>query len=653
VPAGLVGGGVAVGVLALAAIGYAISRSNDTATNDTPSDPLAIQPVAVAPLRPHDDKRPAPTANAGAAKGGEVRVASLTQKSPATIGGGASSKTGTPSPTAPVGGATAGADMPADGEISSDDLARRRKMQVPADDRGAKPLLAPNDPSSSSGNSDKPDKASASAPADGSAATKTAGDAELRVKLPDDDAQQKALQQLKDVLKDDFAGAKSADAQLALAQKLEKLATDTKSDSAARYVMFSQALELATKLADAGLTTSILDALSKSYDFDVWDLRQKTFTQLARAAKTPEDRAAIAKAALELAELGLPDGHADISVALTTTALNLAAAAKDTGLRDQAKDLNERAKRMAKDQVAYDEALKKLKSSPDDPAANLLVGRIKCFVLEDWTNGAAYLAKGSDEALKAVAKQETASPTDAEPQAKLADGWWDQAENLGKSGARKDDPLLKSMHNRAMYWYRLAAPNLSGLIAEKVQKRIAAEEAAKPEGPITETAYLDDMAEQNPSLANASLGKHGETGYERPRGFGGFGGGRRGGPGIGGGGPAPPSRVVVNGQEAKHALSMQPQANGSATVAYQLDGKYRAFDGVVAVMDGATQPCAVQFRVFADGKLLWASRALSHPGDVQQFKLRIAKVQTLQLEVRCQGGNAGALTAWINPAVGK
>ena len=658
VPTGLVGGGVAVAVVALAAIGYAISRSNDAAPADAPSDPAVSQPIAVAPLHPHDDKRPAQPASAGPAKSGEVRVASLPQKPPAINGGGSPSKTGNPSPTAPVGGANGGSpdEMPADGEIGSADLARRRGLQIPPDDRGSKPLLGPNDPSLSSGKPDKSGKPT-DAPADGSAATKIAGDTESRVTPPDDVAQQKALQQLKDVLKDDFAGAKSPEAQLALAQKLQKLATDTKNDPAGRYVMFSQALELATKCADVGLTTAILDSLSNSFDFDIWDLRQKTFTQLARGAKTPDDRAAIAKAALELAEQALPDGHAEIAVALTTTALNLAAAAKDVALHDQAKDLNERAKRMQKEQIAYDEALKRLKTAPDDAAANLLVGRIKCFVLEDWANGPAYLVKGADEALKAVAKQEAANPTDAEQQAKLADGWWDQADSLAKKAERKDDPVLKSIHNRAMYWYRLAAPNLTGLIAAKVQKKIDAEEAAKPEGPITETAYLDDMAEQNPSLANASLGKHGETGYERRGGYGGFGGGAKRGGGRFGGIPAPdvPGQVVVNGQAAKHALSLQPQANGSATVAYQLDGKYRAFEGVVAVMDGATQPCAVQFRVFADksNKPLWVSRVLSRPGEFQSFALRIAKVQTLQLEIRCQGSNAGALTAWINPAVGK
>ena len=199
-------------------------------------------------------------------------------------------------------------------------------------------------------------------------------------------------------------------------------------------------------------------------------------------------------------------------------------------------------------------------------------------MLEDWTNGPAFLVKGTDEALKGVSKQEAANQTDAEQQAKLADGWWDQADSLAKKAERKDDPVLKSIHNRlrciGIVW---RAPNLSGLIAEKVQKRIAAEEAAKPERPITETAYLDDMAEQNPSMANASLGKHGETGYERRSVFGGFGGGggkRGGGRGLGGfPGSDVPSRVVINGQEAKHALSLQPQANGSSTVAYPLAGK--------------------------------------------------------------------------------
>ncbi len=528
-------------------------------------------------------------------------------------------------------------------------------MQIPGDERPLKldPATSPASPGKTAPGSSN--STNSTATADGTSPAKSPDNAaevvEKKVPLPDDAAQQKALQQLKDVLKADFADAKTLESQLALAHKLQKLAIDTKHDPGSKYVMLSQALELAIKCSDVALATGLIDALDKSFETDVWDLRQKTFGQLAHAAKTADDRAAIAKSALELAEQALPASHADTAVALSATALNLAAAAKDTGLRDQARELGERAKRLQKEQPAYDAAVAKLKTAPDDVGANLIVGRVKCFLLEDWPGGLPFLAKGGDEALTALAKQELANSTDAEQQVKLADGWWDQSD---KKSDRKDDPVLKSLHARAMYWYRLAAPNLSGLLAARVQKRIDGEEATKPDAPITETAYLDDLPDQNPMMANQDLGKHGETGYERnnPRGPGG-GGGRRGRGMQGPGAPNLPRKVALAGVEAQHALSLQPQANGSATVGYAMEGKYRLFTGVAAIMDGSNQQCAVMFRVLADGKVIWSSKPMYRSGDAQKFSLRIAKAQLLQLEILCKGANAGALTAWINPAVGR
>ena len=78
-------------------------------------------------------------------------------------------------------------------------------------------------------------------------------------------------------------------------------------------------------------------------------------------------------------------------------------------------------------------------------------------------------------------------------------------------------------------------------------------------------------------------------------------------------------------------LSLQPQPNGNATVAYQLDGKYRVFNGAVAIMDGATLPTAVKFRVYADGKPIWSSRVLNRSGEAQTFTLRIAKAHGIQV----------------------
>jgi hypothetical protein len=75
------------------------------------------------------------------------------------------------------------------------------------------------------------------------------------------------------------------------------------------------------------------------------------------------------------------------------------------------------------------------------------------------------LALGKDEALKLVAKQELEGVASSTEQAKLGDGWWNLAEN--GEGATK-----KQMQARAGYWYQKALPSLSGIMKDKVEKRI-------------------------------------------------------------------------------------------------------------------------------------------------------------------------------------
>ena len=47
----------------------------------------------------------------------------------------------------------------------------------------------------------------------------------------------------------------------------------------------------------------------------------------------------------------------------------------------------------------------KLKTNPDDPQANLALGRYRCFAKGDWEAGLPLLAKSGDAALASLAKK--------------------------------------------------------------------------------------------------------------------------------------------------------------------------------------------------------------------------------------------------------
>jgi formylglycine-generating enzyme required for sulfatase activity len=111
-------------------------------------------------------------------------------------------------------------------------------------------------------------------------------------------------------------------------------------------------------------------------------------------------------------------------------------------------------------------AEEKLKTSPDDPAACLTVGRWRCFREGAWDDGLKFLAMSSDQTLKKLAADDLASkPSTAGYRVARGDAWWDAAEK-----AAGDDKL--GMLRRAQCWYSEALPDLNGLAEAKVEKRL-------------------------------------------------------------------------------------------------------------------------------------------------------------------------------------
>ena len=96
-----------------------------------------------------------------------------------------------------------------------------------------------------------------------------------------------------------------------------------------------------------------------------------------------------------------------------------------------------------------------LKEKPNDPDANLVVGKYLCRTKGDWEKGLPMLALGSNAKLKALAEEDIKGATTAEEQVKLGDAWW---EANGKQ--------------RASFWYEKASPSLVGLEKDRVQERL-------------------------------------------------------------------------------------------------------------------------------------------------------------------------------------
>ena len=176
----------------------------------------------------------------------------------------------------------------------------------------------------------------------------------------------------------------------------------------------------------------------------------------------------------------------DTAKQLGATATDLARKSKDSELVKETvgrtgtitKEITE----IQKAQANVEDAVATLDKNPTDMAANLAVGKFRCFMKNLWSKGIPMLALGEDPALRDLAVKELKGVTDAAGKAKLGDAWWETGEK--KAGVAKRNILA-----HATSWYEQAVPDMApGLAKLKVEKRIA--QAAEEPVPVAKTGAL-------------------------------------------------------------------------------------------------------------------------------------------------------------------
>jgi hypothetical protein len=228
---------------------------------------------------------------------------------------------------------------------------------------------------------------------------------EALLAVPDADKQKAIEKTLKEVYGTEYAKGKPED-KAELAKKLMQQAEETNDDFATKYVLWREASLVAAQAGDMDTSMALLDKIAKTYAADLAPLRK---TALATLGAVTQD-----------GELARAVG-----------------------------------------------AMKTMLEKPDDPMANLILGRYLCFVKGDWDKGMPYLGKNAYPVFKALVEKEGARPTDAMEQMSLADEWWAVAD-------REDNKAQKAgLQNRAVFWYEKALPSLTSLNKAKAEKRIA------------------------------------------------------------------------------------------------------------------------------------------------------------------------------------
>jgi hypothetical protein len=280
---------------------------------------------------------------------------------------------------------------------------------------------------------------------------------------PDSTALQRAEGLIKGIYRTDYA-KKFPSEMRELATKLINKALETRDDPAARFVLYREAAELAAKSGDFAGALMLIDELGSEFDADMGALKFRVLK--AAAGSTPP---VPPKLLCEAALYAMPDAFASNNPAITEDLIAIAAetAAKTKSPELQASVTARRAelKDVLQDFEKYRAALVTVQAKPQDPEANLIVGKYACFIKGDWKRGLTHLSQGSDPTLKALATRDLAKPVESAAQVELADAWWDVGELTAAHAKRQ-------VLGRAAYWYSEASPRLGGLTLSKARDRV-------------------------------------------------------------------------------------------------------------------------------------------------------------------------------------
>jgi hypothetical protein len=276
------------------------------------------------------------------------------------------------------------------------------------------------------------------------------------------------------LFKDAFADQlkdRSGTARRKLAKSLLEYAAKPNNAPADTFVLLTGAIEAAEEGASLRLSFKAAEELSSNFNVDESATKIEVADKVWSIPPTGSASVANVQATIDLIDQLAAEEDFATAVRLDSSLQHLAAHVADWELKvvvqNHAKDLA--AARDGQSKLA--QSMEKIKSSPDDAAANSAVGDYLCFVRGNWEKGLPFLAKGEDATVKALAGAEVRKPEGVEAMATVADGWWNAAAKM--TGAKR----MKTLQH-AVGLYRNALADSSGLRRLTIEKRLAEAPAA-------------------------------------------------------------------------------------------------------------------------------------------------------------------------------
>jgi hypothetical protein len=342
----------------------------------------------------------------------------------------------------------------------------------------------------------------------------------VKMKVPDSTSQAKATATIQAAYKADYAKTKP-DEKLALAAKFLQPGRENRKDPAEWFVMLREARDLSVQGRWPRLAVEAVKEIDKWFIIDPHAMKIEVLTAVNDSVKEDDKESLketaariIPQVAMSQISAALDDDNYEAALKLLAIADSATRKGKEK-LKESAEDKSEgkpkdkaddKAKNKGDDKVKaseksdekpdempkektrdenlariesrkkevidlqrayqqFTEAQSKLKQTPDDPTANLIVGKHLCYFHAKWDEGLSLLAKSADPLIRPVAMKELGKPVKFKEQLALADDWWELSK---KEESRKENNLVA----HAMFWYDRANQIAEGPDKIKVADRI-------------------------------------------------------------------------------------------------------------------------------------------------------------------------------------
>lgn len=291
--------------------------------------------------------------------------------------------------------------------------------------------------------------------------------AQQRLAIPDETERRQKQAEIDEVFGDQLRAARKPEEQGTLAETLLKYGRES-TDTTERYVLLRQTIELATAAGRIDLASAAVDLLSAEYDVPAAEEKSALVQALSRRMRFPEQRRELAHWAMIVSDEAADAERFDLADEVLRAAQSLLSSLRsETELRQQLMARRDGMKQRRAEFEILQAAREALRESPENPEANLTLGKHLCIQKNDWAAGLEHLCKAGRAELAAAAQRDLDEPQEAAEQIQLADAWWAVSE------AEKDRAFKTALELRSAHWYRRALPALSALERARVEQRLA------------------------------------------------------------------------------------------------------------------------------------------------------------------------------------